>query len=44
MGKKTIKTPGNEASQVFRQFAWNLAGTLAKRPTKASGVKPAAPR
>ena len=44
MGKhKTIK-PATEANQVFRQFAWNLAGTLAKRPTKASGVKPEAPR
>jgi hypothetical protein len=32
-----------EATQIFRQFAWNLAGTLAKaraapkRPAKQSG-------
>ncbi|WP_332716982.1 hypothetical protein [Pelagibacterium mangrovi] len=37
--RKTTKTPHNEATQVFRQFAWNLAGTLARRPTKAAGGK-----
>jgi hypothetical protein len=31
-----------EASQVFRQFAWNLAGTLARRrPTGRPRPKPA---
>lgn len=32
-----------EASRVFRQFAWNLAGTLGKRAGRSrSGPKPAA--
>jgi hypothetical protein len=42
--KKKAKTNSGEATQVFRQFAWNLAGTLAKRPTKAARGKPEAAR
>lgn len=47
MGKKTGKRTGaaqgqgqgQEAVQVFRQFAWNIAGTLKKARTKtASGA------
>ncbi|WMT91174.1 hypothetical protein [Pelagibacterium sp. H642] len=38
--RKTGKSSGNEATQVFRQFAWNLAGTLARRPAKAAQGKP----
>lgn len=39
------KTRSQEAQQIFRQFAWNLAGTLADKgrapapPQKRSGVK-----
>lgn len=33
-----------DAVQVFRQFAWNLAGTLTKRPAKAARGKPEAAR
>lgn len=43
LGKSTRKrdkpTPQGEATQVFRQFAWNLAGTLAKdRPPRRDGA------
>lgn len=35
MGRtKTSKRQKTEASEVFRQFAWNIAGTLAKQPPK----------
>lgn len=33
----------DEAAQVFRQFAWNLAGTLARpnpKPSRRGGQKP----
>lgn len=30
----------NVADEVFRQFAWNLAGTLAGRPGKSSSPQP----
>lgn len=39
------KTKGEQAQQVFRQFAWNLAGTLADkskasaRPQRQAGAK-----
>ncbi|WP_417580435.1 hypothetical protein [Pelagibacterium sp.] len=42
--KKTAKNGSGEATQVFRQFAWNLAGTLAKRPAKTAKAKPEAAR
>jgi hypothetical protein len=42
--KKTAKSNPSEATQVFRQFAWNLAGTLTKRPAKAARGKPEAAR
>jgi hypothetical protein len=32
--------PRDEAAQVFRQFAWNIAGSLA-RPIGRRGGKPA---
>lgn len=38
--QKRLKAEAGEANQVFRQFAWNLAGTLAKSPkgpTRSSG-------
>lgn len=38
-GKRTTIKEG-QATDVFRQFAWNLAGTLAKRPGKAMERKP----
>lgn len=31
---KTAKTSKPESSQVFRQFAWNIAGTLSKTSSK----------
>lgn len=31
---KTAKTSTPESSQVFRQFAWNIAGTLSKTSSK----------
>ena len=37
MADKT-NAPKGEAAQVFRQFAWNLAGTLAK--SGGGGTKP----
>ncbi|WP_404405412.1 hypothetical protein [Pelagibacterium halotolerans] len=40
MGKKTTRRKGTargaEAEDVFRQFAWNLAGTLKKPGVKAA--------
>jgi len=42
--KKTAKSNPGEATQVFRQFAWNLAGSLAKRPTKSVRGKPESAR
>ena len=30
--KKTGKANQIEAADVFRQFAWNLAGTLSRKP------------
>ena len=38
--KKTAKANPGEATQVFRQFAWNLAGTLVKRSGRAAKSKP----
>ncbi|WP_421952378.1 hypothetical protein [Pelagibacterium sp.] len=38
--KKTAKSNPGDATQVFRQFAWNLAGSLAKRPGRAAKAKP----
>lgn len=46
MGDKKNSTDKHVAGEVFRQFAWNLAGTLAKpvrrvaRPRPAAGAKP----
>ena len=40
MADKTSTAKG-EAAQVFRQFAWNLAGTLAKSGSGASRPRPA---
>ena len=40
--QKRLKAEAGEANQVFRQFAWNLAGTLAKSPpapTRSPGGK-----
>lgn len=37
---KSTKNGGEDARQVFRHFAWNLAGTLAK----TSAAKPAVRR
>lgn len=42
--KRTGKINSGEAAQVFRQFAWNLAGSLAKRPEKSASQKPEASR
>jgi hypothetical protein len=45
MGTKENSTDKQAAGEVFRQFAWNLAGTLAKpvrrpgRPRPAVGSK-----
>ena len=39
---KRPKAESGEANQVFRQFAWNLAGTLSKSPkapTRSPGGK-----
>lgn len=40
MADKTNAERG-EAVEVFRQFAWNLAGTLAKSGSGASKPRPA---
>lgn len=29
--------PRNEANEVFRQFAWHLAGKLAQKPVRKGG-------
>lgn len=40
--KQSGKAAGQEAVTVFRQFAWNLAGTLARRrPARRTTRKPA---
>ena len=42
MGKRQVKRKSAgrkshvEAGEVFRQFAWNLAGTLVTRPTRST--------
>ena len=39
MGKTDKPNKRGEAAHVFRQFAWNLAGTLAKdRPPRRDGA------
>ncbi len=46
MGAKGNSTDKQVAGEVFRQFAWNLAGTLTKpvrrvsRPRPVAGTKP----
>jgi hypothetical protein len=46
MGAKGNSTGKQQAGEVFRQFAWHLAGTLAKpsrpaaKPRPAAGAKP----
>lgn len=46
MGAKGNSTDKHMAGEVFRQFAWHLAGTLAKpvrravKPRPAAGPKP----
>lgn len=42
MGAKQSSTEKHVAGEVFRQFAWNLAGTLAKPQRRASKPRPAA--
>jgi hypothetical protein len=41
MGAKDNSTGKQVASEVFRQFAWNIAGTLAKPPRRVSRPRPA---
>jgi hypothetical protein len=42
MTKRNIGRSGGDATQVFRQFAWHLAGTLtnAKAVTRPAARKP----
>lgn len=46
MGAKQVSTDKHVAGEVFRQFAWNIAGTLAKpqrrvtKPRPVAGQKP----
>lgn len=42
MGAKDNSTGKHVAGEVFRQFAWNIAGTLAKPPRRPSRPRPAA--
>lgn len=42
MGAKGNSTDKHVADEVFRQFAWNLAGTLAKPVRRAAKPRPAA--
>lgn len=42
MGDKAVSTDKQAAGEVFRQFAWNLAGTLAKPGRKTARPRPAA--
>lgn len=41
MGAKGNSTDKQAAGEVFRQFAWNLAGTLAKPARRPSRPRPA---
>ena len=41
MGAKGNTTDKQVAGEVFRQFAWNLAGTLAKPTRRPSRPRPA---
>ncbi len=41
MADKAVSTGKQAAGEVFRQFAWNLAGTLAKPVRRASRPRPA---
>lgn len=41
MGAKGISTDKHVAGEVFRQFAWNIAGTLAKPVRRPSRPRPA---
>jgi hypothetical protein len=43
MGDKKNITGQHVAGEVFRQFAWNLAGTLAKPVRRAARPRPAGP-
>jgi hypothetical protein len=42
MGDKAVSNERQVAGEVFRQFAWNLAGTLAKPGRKTVRPRPAA--
>ena len=42
MGAKDNSTGKQVAGEVFRQFAWNLAGTLAKPPRRTARPRPQA--
>ncbi len=42
MGDKKISKTREEAGEVFRQFAWHLAGTLAKPVRRAARPRPQA--
>jgi hypothetical protein len=42
MGAKGNSTDKHLAGEVFRQFAWHLAGTLAKPVRRAAKPRPAA--
>ena len=42
MGAKGNSTDKHLAGEVFRQFAWHLAGTLAKPQRRAAKPRPAA--
>ncbi|MDB5541077.1 MAG: hypothetical protein JWQ89_2804 [Devosia sp.] len=44
MGAKDNSTDKQVAGEVFRQFAWNLAGTLAKPVRRTSRPRPAGPK
>ncbi|MBN9308143.1 MAG: hypothetical protein J0I99_16375 [Devosia sp.] len=41
MGDKQVSKDRQVAGEVFRQFAWNLAGTLAKPARRPSRPRPA---
>jgi len=42
MAAKDVHTDKHVAGEVFRQFAWHLAGTLAKPVRRATKPRPAA--
>jgi hypothetical protein len=44
MGAKGVSDDKQVAGEVFRQFAWNLAGTLSKPARRPSRPRPAAGR